>query len=636
MTRIPNYYTPMVFKSVEQINILLKNNILINQTNTPLDNKITEVLCLGLDFIPSTTVDKDILVPAVQRLTRDINVRLHFLDSNQKSKHGWLAKFCKTEWEPETLTWSTDERIVPILGGLSTPDLAPNPISHKEVVETIDKINKRTDVHILKSDKGRNTVIWRISDYDREATRQLSDTTTYTELSEAEFMSKLKIVKSRCQELSENLLALKHITAGEDDTICKRPLKGSSIYFLPKIHKPMNKDSATFPGRPIVATFTSTTYLLDKYITELTKPLLKMIPGSLMDTMDFIQRLPKETLPSSAQLTTADVTSLYPSIPWDEGITAATAFYAENLAFLQERAELRSKLPVPSSRLFREILSLILCNSLIEFKKGRFFHQIKGTAMGCCISVYFANCYMFELTRTIIENPSSEVISFLRFIDDIFLITIDKTANEIQQLFNLISNANIHYEINTPSKKQDFLDTTITINNKHQIISKPFSKETASGSYLHPGSTHPRHTIKANPYSQLLRLRRISSNRFIFKNESRKMRRDFRNMGYSWKLVNETFSKTFNMKEEDLLPAPRSSIIGNSFKFITTFHHTYDWRDVRSKLELLQKALIEHYSEEGPNQNKRFSEFLESRHFSLIFSNNKRQLRTRTKLPNTL
>ena len=90
------------------------------------------------------------------------------------------------------------------------------------------------------------------------------------------------------------------------------------------------------------------------------------------------------------------------------------------------------------------------------------------------------------------------------------------------------------------------------------------------------------------------------------------------------------------MKKEDLLPVPRNKIIGNSFKFITTFHHTYDWKNVRSKLELLQKALVNHYSEEGPNQDARISEFLESRHFSLIFSNNNRQFRSKTKIPNTL
>ena len=626
----------MVFKSAKQINTLLKNNILINQSHTPLDNKTIEVLCLGLDFIPSTTVSNDILVPAIQRLTRDINTKLHFLDNKQRNKRGWLTEFCKTEWEPKTPTWSTDDRISPIIEQLLSPELVPNPVSHNEIVKTIDRINKRTDVHVLKSDKGRNTVIWRITDYDREASRQLSDTTTYTELSAAEFLSKLKTIKSRCQELSENLLALKHITPAEDETISKRPLKGSSIYFLPKIHKPMNKDSATYPGRPIVATFTSTTYLLDKYITEITKPLLRLIPGSLMDTMDFIQQLPIEALPKTAQLTTADVTSLYPSIPWNEGIAAATKFYENNLAFLQEKATQQKKLPVPSSRLFREILSLIICNSLIEFKNGRFFHQIKGTAMGCCISVYFANCYMFELTKTIIENPPFGVISFLRFIDDIFLITIDITSDEIQKLFISISNTNIRYELNTPSTKQNFLDTTITINSKHLINSKPYSKDTASGSYLHPGSTHPWHTIKANPYSQLLRLRRISSTRPIFKHHAWKIRQDFRNMGYSWKLLNETFAKTLNMKTEDLLPTTKNKIIGDSFKFITTFHRNYDWKNVRDKLEQLHAALINHYSEEGPNQNKRFSEFFETQHFFLIFSNGRRQFRTKTKLPNTL
>jgi hypothetical protein len=71
-------------------------------------------------------------------------------------------------------------------------------------------------------------------------------------------------------------------------------------------------------------------HLLDKYIKDLTSHLLKKIPGSLIDTHDFISR-PTGTLFACSQLFTADVTSLYPNIPWTDGIDASTAFYTENL-----------------------------------------------------------------------------------------------------------------------------------------------------------------------------------------------------------------------------------------------------------------------------------------------------------------
>ena len=66
--------------------------------------------------------------------------------------------------------------------------------------------------------------------------------------------------------------------------------------------------------------------------------------------------------------------------------------------------------------------------------------------MGCCISVYFANAYMYKITKSIVVNPPAYVPVFLRFIDDILVIT-SGTDSEIADLFKSISNAHISYEI---------------------------------------------------------------------------------------------------------------------------------------------------------------------------------------------
>ena len=116
--------------------------------------------------------------------------------------------------------------------------------------------------------------------------------------------------------MAENLLAINHISPQEDEATSQSKPEGTFTYFLPEIHKNIQHKSKTFSGRPIVATFSSVTNLLDKYITEITCHLQRLIAGSLIDTQDFINNLPDTPLTASTVLTTADVTNLYPNIPW--------------------------------------------------------------------------------------------------------------------------------------------------------------------------------------------------------------------------------------------------------------------------------------------------------------------------------
>jgi hypothetical protein len=134
---------------------------------------------------------------------------------------------------------------------------------------------------------------------------------------------------------------------------------------------------------------------------------------------------------------------------------------------------------------------------MIHFKEKRFFHHIKGTAMGFCIYVYFANCYMFVVNRPLVLNPHTWLVCFLRFIGDLFFIICQPNQRDFSNAVENISNKNIRYEIVNPANTHNFLDTTVTI--KTNMIVLEYSKETASGSYLHPSSTHPYHTMKGKP-----------------------------------------------------------------------------------------------------------------------------------------
>jgi hypothetical protein len=579
------------------------------------------VLCLGLYFIPSRKLIKERINKPLNKLISDINKQIVLYKKKETANKGWLSKIVKSEWTPDEQTWTQDNRIIPLLHKLSDPEERVDPVVHDSVLEILKKLQTRTDIHILKADKGRNTVIWSTADYDREAERQLADTSTYCELSKDEYNSELLKIKYECSQMAENLIALKYISPAEDEAIQQRQPKGAEIYFLPKIHKDIQKDSRTFPGRPIVATFSSVKHLLDKYITEITGNLIRLIPGSLIDTQDFLNKLPVHPLPKTALLVTADVSSLYPNIPWKEGIDASTSFYKANHLILVNKAmELKKKKP-PQPHLFKRILELVLTNSMITFKNRRFFKQIKGTAMGCCISVYFANCYMFDVTKNLINNKPPWLISFLRFIDDLFFISELNNTSEINKLIQSISNENIKYEVSTPGKVQNFLDTTITLTTKDVISFAPYSKETASGAYLHPSSTHPQHTIIASPYSQLLRIRRISSTRFIYKKHAIPMKRNFIDMGYPENLIRRLYTIIGKKTLSELTNKKEKNYSKNAFRLITKFDFSHDWKKTNSDLKTLRKAIIAHYEEEGPNKNEDVASILRNKPIQLVTGN---------------
>lgn len=240
--------------------------------------------------------------------------------------------------------------------------------------------------------------------------------------------------------------------------------------------------------------------------------------------------------------------------------------------------------------------------------------------MGCCISVYFANCYMFSITKNLINNGPSWLISFLRFIDDLFFICTLKDKSQIDNLIQSISNENIKYEVSAPGKIQNFLDTTITLTGKGVILFAPYSKETASGAYLHPSSTHPKHTIVASPYAQLLRIRRISSNTRIYKKHAKPMKKNFIDMGYPKKLIQIIYKKILKKTLAELVEKKENNS-GNAFRLITKFNFSHDWKRTNNDLKNLHEAIVTHYSEEGPNKNEDVASIIRGKPIQLVTGN---------------
>lgn len=510
--------------------------------------------------------------------------------SNQKQKSGHLRRWISSKWSPPKQDWQDQEKPKTLIDQLRNPTLIPGPIdpsldsneptsmaidtetargsetkrapilgavmrSHPAILRALKRISRNESIHILSADKGGAIVIWNTTDYDKEAERQLSDADSYERLTKDEYEKQLRETHVAIIDAAESLYRTGRMKKSELEAIKEVIPCGSAIYFLCKIHKKKLTITGTFPGRPIVRTFAAVVHLLDKLLTEWTSSLLARIDGSLIDTTDLINKLPKERLPDDATITTADVNSLYPCIPLDHGIAASVHFYSLHYEQLKEEFEEKGLLPPPSPPQFERVLTLVMRNSFITFKNREFFRQRKGTAMGICISVYFANCYMWEVSQKVltrqIELPG--VVTFLRFIDDILVIQSDGDRGVLKQLFDSITNEDCTYVIDKPGRKQSFLDVIIYFAKNGLIETEPFTKPTSTESFLHYLSNHPKHCRDSIPYAQLIRLRRITTDFEKFMIAALKLIRAFKYRDYPEDLLMKQLKKVAKMDRKELL-----------------------------------------------------------------------------------
>ena len=396
------------------------------------------------------------------------------------------------------------------------------------------------ETYLTTADKGGKPVLIPKEDYIREALRQLQDTSTYEELSQEKAEELLLELEKKKTTLICNLFKGNLITRTEQRRLVEETWEIPPIYFLPKIHKPINPTSNTYPGRPIIGATSNMLKTLDVYISKLTSTLLRRIPNSLSDTTELLMGLEStpQPLPNSTTLFSADVESLYPSIPWTEGTEAARNFYNDNLHAVREWCDSHSLLPPPPANLFGEILSLILENNIFHFQNRKWFRQRSGTAMGCSISVFLANTFMAHRMRKLREDPPHQLRYLGRYIDDIVGIWDGNNEIEIQNSFASVTDENIKLSWVFSQQTLVALDLRINLQNG-RISTRTHTKPTDGHQYVHWTSAHPAHLLRSIPKAQLLRRKRNCSNENDFQEEAATLLKQFRARGYPQKVLKE-------------------------------------------------------------------------------------------------
>ena len=142
----------------------------------------------------------------------------------------------------------------------------PNLASEEKAA--LGNLGKRKDLIVKAPDKGGTSVVWRADLYQKEALRQLSDTSIYAKVDNDLTSTNQQIVKSAINDL----IVKQELPATATNLIITTP-RTSCIYFLPKILKPNN------PGRPIVSVCSCPTELISSYLDKIMAPIVRSLPS---------------------------------------------------------------------------------------------------------------------------------------------------------------------------------------------------------------------------------------------------------------------------------------------------------------------------------------------------------------------
>ena len=231
-------------------------------------------------------------------------------------------------------------------------------------------------------------------------------------------------------------------------------------------------------------------------------------------------------LPGNTLLVTLDISSLYTNIPYEEGIAACT-----------EALNTRATQSPPTADL-AELISEILNKNAFVFREQHYL-QVHDTAMGTRMAPSYANLFMAQLERKLLDNASMKPLIWWRYIDDIFAIWCHGEANLEVFIADLNqAHPTIKFTAEWSSSSIPFLDTRVQLENE-QLTTDLHVKLTDSRQYRAANSYHPRHCKEAIPFSQALRMRRICSINDDFRKRSSELKTHLLQRGYEPSFVQD-------------------------------------------------------------------------------------------------
>lgn len=515
-------------------------------------------LALGLNFCCIEKPSKNDFTRDMTKNLKRIAWRIHFLLLGKESELNDFDNFllgCKKRLNKTSKIPKIFHEIFP------DPFIYEN--MYKKVMKNYNKnyifppvelINKckhflHTNNLIVKNaDKNAGICVINKEWHDQEVYKHLHDIHTYIPSCQAQYERKMDEVIDKIKYLKiklkddiwlDNLLFYDH--------------KPASFYILPKVHK---KYTIFPPGRPISSTCQTVNRNVSALVDYILKPIMAQIPNVLLDTTHFLILLRELKLSEHKKyaLVTFDIDSMYTNLRASRCKSFCLKGY-EEFGNMDEQ--------IVESKTLKHLLDICLDFSFVKFQ-NEYYIQNRGIQMGNAASVSIANIAAYYELKILFEDKP-EIVFNVRFVDDGFMI-IDITSiinvdawlrSTFQHAFLTFTSTHSFTEIN-------FLDVNVILRG-NEISTSLYKKPMSKNMYLSFFSNHPKHLLRALPYSQAIRIKRICSNIKECNKEIEEMFDRFIHRGYPQTYLDSCRVKIEAINRNELL-IPRSQWLILNFK----------------------------------------------------------------------
>ncbi|CAF4672659.1 unnamed protein product [Rotaria socialis] len=129
------------------------------------------------------------------------------------------------------------------------------------------------------------------------------------------------------------------------------------------------------------------------------------------EVIKLLQEWSKRNIRQETLLCTMDVMDLYTMIPQTEGFLSIKKM----LDYLNIKQIDGLKMET-----IMRLCRFVIQNNYFSYN-GKYYHQVRGCAMGSPLTLTIANCYMFFFERDIVKQISNSNGFYIRYIDGIFI-----------------------------------------------------------------------------------------------------------------------------------------------------------------------------------------------------------------------
>lgn len=427
---------------------------------------------------------------------------------------------------------------------------------------------------IKAADKGGATVIIDKADYHRSMFTILEDTETYKKVNHNDI--NVQILKNKVTKfVKENNY---YFTKNEQNYLYTYEMNLAYMYGLPKVHKSIklkelieenkhiennvfkyNFQELNIPFRPIVSGKHCPISRLCELAQLILKPFEKCIPHLIIDTNDFLTKLPKQ-IKRNTTLVAIDIVALYPSIENALGIEALKYWF--------------DKWPNKFIKSFDKDFSIKLLhfiqNNVYMTFNDLIFKQIQGTAMGKQNAPPYANLVIAYLIMTKLypslennygQDAKEHIESNIKvFLDDGFIM-LDEEKITASQLLELLNNMNksIKFTMETSKTQIPFLDVLVKLKQNPfdatvcLIETDIYHKPTDSFNYFPFKSCAPKHITRNIPYNLSRRVATIVSNHQIRNTRFMELYQRLKNKGYPDELIADSIKTAKTLDRQKIL-----------------------------------------------------------------------------------